>query len=96
MKKEEYLEILNPIIKEYEKFSYEFWEQHLNSVISFEVHSKNNQDCQIEINSCWDDKPNETIRINFSIDNGGFRAYFPVTESIIKMRNEKDLTNGSN
>jgi hypothetical protein len=39
---------------------------------------------QIEIQASWDDKPNGNIRVVGSIDDGGLRAFFPLTEDFIK------------
>ena len=39
---------------------------------------------QIEIEAFWDDKPNGNIRVVGSIDDGGLRAFSPLTDSFIK------------
>jgi hypothetical protein len=39
---------------------------------------------QIEIQAIWDDKPGGNIRVLGSIDDGGIRAFFPLTEDFIK------------
>jgi len=36
---------------------------------------------QIEAGAVWDDMPNGQLRLFFSIDNGGFSAYWPVSRS---------------
>ena len=38
---------------------------------------------QLEIQAVWDDKPNENLRILVSIDDGGWRAFSPMTEDFI-------------
>jgi hypothetical protein len=38
---------------------------------------------QIEFNVFWDSKPEEDLRIMGSIDDGGWRAFLPLTESLI-------------
>jgi hypothetical protein len=38
---------------------------------------------QIELDVFWDSKPNENLRIVGSIDDGGWRAFVPLTESRI-------------
>jgi hypothetical protein len=38
---------------------------------------------QIEINVFWDSKPNGNLRIMASIDDGGWRAFVPLTDSLI-------------
>ena len=38
---------------------------------------------QIEIQAFWDDKPGANIRVRSCIDNGGWRAFFPLTRDFI-------------
>ncbi|MCX6923195.1 MAG: hypothetical protein NT154_08300 [Verrucomicrobia bacterium] len=37
----------------------------------------------IEVQFFWDDKPNGDVRVVGSIDDGGIRAFLPVTDSFI-------------
>ena len=39
---------------------------------------------QIEILILWDSQPNGAIRVLGSIDDGGWRAFVPLTDSILK------------
>jgi hypothetical protein len=43
---------------------------------------------QIEIQFFWDDQPGGAIRIIGSIDDGGLRAFFPLTDSFLVTRTE--------
>ena len=38
---------------------------------------------QIEVTVFWDSKPNGDLRIMASIDDGGWRAFLPLTDSLI-------------
>jgi hypothetical protein len=38
---------------------------------------------QIEFNLCWDSRPDGDLRIMASIDDGGWRAFLPLTDSLI-------------
>lgn len=38
---------------------------------------------QIELNVFWDSKPGENLHLIGSIDDGGWRAFLPLTESLI-------------
>ncbi len=38
---------------------------------------------QIEFNVFWDSKPDSDLRIMASIDDGGWRAFLPLTDSLI-------------
>lgn len=46
--------------------------------------SSSGKQYQIEIQVFWDNKPNGNIRVIGEIDDGGWRAYFPLTEDFIK------------
>jgi len=47
------------------------------------VLGKSGTNYQIEINVFWDTKPNGNLRIMASIDDGGWRAFVPLTDSLI-------------
>jgi len=38
---------------------------------------------QIEVEALWDDQPEGNVRVMGSIDDGGWRAFVPLTESFI-------------
>jgi hypothetical protein len=43
---------------------------------------------QIEFDVFWDSKPDGNLRIMASIDDGGWRAFFPLTDSLIMKPDE--------
>jgi hypothetical protein len=38
---------------------------------------------QVEISATWDDKPGQTLRLFFSVDDGGLRAFVPLTRDAL-------------
>ena len=40
---------------------------------------------QLEVQVMWDDQSNGAIRVIGSVDDGGWRAFMPLTESFIKL-----------
>ena len=52
------------------------------------VRTKGGMMYQVEIRFFWDDQPRDTIRILGSIDDGGIRAFLPLTESLLITRPE--------
>ena len=38
---------------------------------------------QLEIYAFWDAKPNDVLRVSAAIDDGGIRAYFPMTDDFL-------------
>jgi hypothetical protein len=56
--------------------------------IAYEIRGPSGVLYQIEIEAFWDDKPNGNIRVVGSIDDGGLRAFVPLSDDFIK--NSKD------
>ena len=52
-------------------------------VDTHEIQGASGVDYQLEIQYFWDSKPGATIRVIGSIDDGGIRAFFPVTNSFL-------------
>ena len=50
---------------------------------TFEIFGENQTKYQIEIQVFWDAKPNENIRVIGSIDDGGWRAFIPISDDFI-------------
>lgn len=38
---------------------------------------------QIEVSAAWDDKPRLALRLFFSVDDGGLRAFLPLTRGAL-------------
>jgi hypothetical protein len=47
---------------------------------------------QVEVQFFWDDKPGGVVRVSGSIDDGGIRAFFPLTDSLLVSRPESVMT----
>ena len=54
-----------------------------------EIRSASGTAYQVEIQFFWDDQPGDTIRVAGSIDDGGFRAFVPLTDSLLITRTER-------
>jgi hypothetical protein len=48
-----------------------------------EAVAPNGKRYQIEVQFFWDDKPDGDVRVSGSIDDGGIRAFLPLSESFI-------------
>jgi hypothetical protein len=79
-----YLALLRPILAECRTYRYAHW---LASVAGdaevLEVTAPDGTPCCVEISAVWDGRPGGDIRVIASIDDGGWRAFLPVTESFI-------------
>lgn len=49
----------------------------------FEVSGSSGSSYQLEVNVFWDDRRGEAIRVSCSIDDGGWRAFVPLTDDFI-------------
>ncbi len=56
----------------------------VDSVTTDEVVRDSERSWQLEIQVLWDDEPEGNVRVMVSIDDGGLRAFVPMTESFIK------------
>ena len=55
--------------------------------IIFQVRGESDVLYNLEIQVFWDDKAQGNIRVTCAIDDGGWRAYFPMSDSFIKSPN---------
>ena len=53
-------------------------------VEAYDVRTTSGTAYHVEIEFFWDDRPGETIRVAGSIDDGGFRAFGPLTDSFLR------------
>ena len=61
----------------------------VDSVTTDELMRDSERSWQLEIQVLWDDEPDGNVRVMVSIDDGGLRAFVPMTESFIKSRTEE-------
>lgn len=57
-------------------------------VEAYEVQAVSGTTYQVESQFFWDDKPGDTIRVFCSIDDGGIRAFVPLTDCLLVARTE--------
>lgn len=48
----------------------------------YKIHGESGTAYQVEVQFFWDDQPGNTIRIMGSVDDGGVRAFLPLTDSV--------------
>jgi len=60
--------------------------------ICVDLHGSDGVEYQIETNLFWDDDKKTRIRITGSIDDGGIRSYFPLTQDIIKEQETSEIS----
>ena len=56
----------------------------IEKVETLEIARGGNRPWQLEFLFYWDSEPGGNVRVIGSIDDGGFRAFFPLSDSFIK------------
>ena len=59
----------------------------IEKVETLEIPRNNNRPWQLEFLFYWDAEPNGNVRVIGSIDDGGLRAFVPLSDSFIKAPN---------
>ena len=91
MDKSDAKEELKRIMQEYRPNDYSYWKSLMDRkrVIAFDFTNKKGNWYQVEIDAFYDSKQDRTIRVSFSIDDGGWRAFIPLSYAfIINPQNE--------
>jgi len=84
MNKKEAKELLSNELNKYRKLDYSELRRHIDAdPYTSELKLENGNWYQFEIQVFWDDKPEGDIRVIGSVDDGGWRAFVPMSESFI-------------
>jgi hypothetical protein len=83
MDKEEAKRILAQELAKYRRRSYADLQRLLKEVDAYEIAGLSGTNYQIEIQAVWDDQPNGNLRVIGGIDDGGWRAFVPITDDFI-------------
>lgn len=83
MNKAEARSILHAEILKYRAKSYLDLLYLLEQQDCYELKSSSGVLYQLEIQAFWDDKPNDVLRVRGSIDDRGWRAFFPLVEDVL-------------
>jgi len=84
MNSQEAKKIIADQLKPYREKPYSELIKMFKKPLTYEVRGQSGTLYQIEIQAFWDDSPNENIRIMGLIDDGGLRAFFPISDGFIK------------
>jgi hypothetical protein len=76
--------VLDQWLRELRAVPYRELASRVDSVTTDEVVRDSQRSWQLEIQFLWDDEPNGNVRVLVSIDDGGLRAFVPMTRSFIK------------
>jgi hypothetical protein len=76
--------ILAERLKRYREHSYDRLVRLIGSQEAEEARAPSGKRYQLEFQVFWDSRPGGDVRVMGSIDDGGIRAIFPVTDDFIK------------
>ncbi|HEY7713523.1 MAG TPA: hypothetical protein VIE90_03410 [Candidatus Binatia bacterium] len=83
MDKAEASRILAEELARYRRESYASLQRLLKEVDAYEITGPSGTNYQIEIQAVWDDQTSGNLRVIGGIDDGGLRAYLPLTDDFI-------------
>jgi len=83
MNKKEAKDFLIKFLDEYRAKSYSDLQYLLNTQDTLEVSADSGGKYQVEIQAVWDDKNGGNLRVIGAIDDGGLRAFVPLTDDFI-------------
>ena len=83
MDKTEAKKILTEHLEQYRKRSHSELTQIINEPENFTVMGDSGTKYQLEIEAVWDDESAKDLRLMGSIDDGGWRAFCPLSDDFI-------------
>ena len=83
MDKVEAKAVLSALLADYRATSYSELQHLLGTQDVMEVTADSGAEYQIEIQAIWDNKEYGNLRVMGLIDDGGIRAFFPLTDDFI-------------
>ena len=83
MDKQEARLILSEQLAPYRRRPYADLVSMIGKVVHTEVTGPSGAWYQFDIQVFWDNKPNGDVRVSCAIDDGGFRAFIPLTDDFI-------------
>lgn len=83
MNKNEAHEVLADHLRNYRSRQYSNLAREVGSVATFEVTTPSGIEYQVEIQILWDGDADKDVRVLGAIDDSGWRAFFPITDSFI-------------
>ena len=83
MNKKEAQSLLSKILTGYRKYSFAELQSRLGKIDARQVNAESGAQYQVEVQLMWDDDRQQNIRVMGAIDDGGWRAFLPLTDSFI-------------
>jgi len=75
--------VVSEQLRRYRAMSYKELQRLLKEQDCFETRGPSGVSYQVEIEAVWDDRPGGNLRVFGHVDDGGLRAFDPLTEDFI-------------
>lgn len=79
--------ILAEQLASYRALTYPELAERVDTVEIAELRAPSGVEYQLEVQFCWDSKPNGDVRVIGSIDDGGWRTFAPLSDDFIRAPN---------
>jgi hypothetical protein len=75
--------ILQKTLEQFRQYSFQELQAIIGNILTFQVDVASGEQYQIEVEAIWDGKPGQDIMVLGAIDDGGWRAFSPLSDSFI-------------
>jgi hypothetical protein len=89
--RKEALQLLEAKLDEYRRLSYAEATAKVGSEDVVEVNGPSGATYRIEVQLVWDRKPHGDVRVLGAVDDGGWRAFVPLTVDVLIRRDQAEV-----
>ena len=75
--------LLQKTLEQFRQYSFKELQGSIGNIFTFQVDGESGVQYQIEVEAVWDGKPGQDIIVLGAIDDGGWRAFSPLSDSFI-------------
>jgi hypothetical protein len=75
--------LLQKTLEQFRQYSFKELQASIGNIFTFQVDGESGVQYQIEVEAIWDGKPGQDIIVLGAIDDGGWRAFSPLSDSFI-------------
>jgi hypothetical protein len=75
--------ILQKTLEQFRHYTFKELQASIGNIFTFQIDGESGVQYQIEVEAVWDGKPGQDIIVLGTIDDGGWRAFSPLSDSFI-------------
>ena len=75
--------LLQKTLEQFRQYSFKELQASIGNIFTIQVDGESGVQYQIEVEAVWDGKPGQDIIVLGAIDDGGWRAFSPLSDSFI-------------